>query len=90
MYDASYTTLSEGTYNVFIHASANGIDTDFNTTFDVKASYEFDIIRTAQSKIDPTSGPNSFDVKIDVESFIDQDTITIIETIPAVLDVVTD
>jgi ribosomal protein L7/L12 len=90
LYEANYTTSNEGTYSVFIHANANGIDTDFNTTFDVKTFYEFDIIRTAQSKVDPTIGPNSFDVKIDVESFIDQNTITVVETIPSVLDVVTD
>jgi hypothetical protein len=86
LYSADYITSTEGTYNIFIHANANGIDTDFNTTFDVKSSYDFDIIRTAQSKIDPTIGPNLFDVKIDVESFIGQQSITIQESVPAVFD----
>ncbi|MEX2192679.1 MAG: LamG-like jellyroll fold domain-containing protein, partial [Nitrosarchaeum sp.] len=90
LYDASYATSSEGTYNVFIHANADGIDTDFNTTFDVKSFYEFDIIRTAQSKIDPTSNPNLFDVKIDIESFIGYTPLEIIEYVPASFEVITD
>ncbi|QUC64508.1 hypothetical protein NsoK4_08815 [Nitrosopumilus sp. K4] len=90
LYDASFTTTVSGTYGVLIHAQADGIDTDFSTTFDVASSYDFDIIRTAQSKVDPTTNPNSFDVVIDVESFVDSDSITIVETIPSILDVETD
>ncbi|MCV0400352.1 MAG: hypothetical protein K5785_10240, partial [Nitrosarchaeum sp.] len=90
LYETRYQTTDEGTYNIEIHAAADGIDTDFATTFDVASFYEFDIVRTAQSKIDPINNPNSFDVKIDIESFTSQDSIIIIETVPKVFDVITD
>ncbi|AFS79937.1 hypothetical protein NKOR_00055 [Candidatus Nitrosopumilus koreensis AR1] len=90
LYDAEYDTTVEGTYNITIHATTDEIDTDFETTFDVASSYKFDIIRTAQSKIDPTINLNAFDVIIDIESFTNKDTITITETIPTILDVETD
>jgi len=90
VYDADYDTSVEGTYHVSINAITDGIDANFDTTFDVAFSYDFDIIRTAQSVIDPTINPNSFDVVIDIESFTDADTITITESIPAVFDVETD
>jgi len=90
LYDAQYLTNDPGTYEVDIRAKAYGIDTNFSTTFDAAEFYEFDIIRTAQSKIDPTTNPNSFDVKINIESFVDADSIEITETIPTVFDVQTD
>jgi len=91
LYETEFrATGVEGTYSVFIHATAPGIDVPFETTFDVRESYEYDIIRTAQSKIDPTTNPNAFDVVIDIESFTDANTITITETIPSVLEVETD
>ncbi|KFM20800.1 hemagglutinin-hemolysin-like protein [Marine Group I thaumarchaeote SCGC RSA3] len=90
LYYAQYQAGVEGVYTVDINAQADGIDTNFSTTFDVAEFVEFDIIRTAQSKIDPTTNPNSFDVVIDIESFTGVDTITITETIPAVLEVETD
>jgi len=64
LYDAQYRTYSEGTYNVEINAIADGIDTTFNTTFDVAEFFEFDIVRTTLSKIDPINNPNSFDVTV--------------------------
>ena len=69
LYDAKFVTVEEGTHQVNIQADADGINTNFATTFDVSSYFEFDIIRTAQSKIDPISNPNSFDVKVDIESF---------------------
>ena len=66
IYDATYDTGIEGTYNVDISAVADGIQTGFETTFDVAEYIEFDIIRTAQSKIDPISNPNKFDVLVDI------------------------
>lgn len=83
-------TGNEGTYNVDIHAFNYGINTDFATTFDVRQSYEFDIIRTAQSKIDPITNPNKFDVKLDVTSFVNASSIIIQEKVPSVFDVQTD
>src|SRR3989344_2742824 len=90
LYDAEFVTGEEGIYTIDINAKANGIDTNFSTTFDVKSFVEFDIIRTAQSKIDPTTNPNSFDVVIDIESFVEADSITITEYVPAVFSVKTD
>jgi hypothetical protein len=90
LYEANYVTKNQGTYTVDINAKAVGIDTDFTTTFDALTSYDYDIIRTAQSKIDPISNPNSFNVIIDIESFTEEDTITITETVPAVFEIVSD
>jgi len=90
LYDAEYTTSVEGTYLVDINAQTEGINTDFTTTFDVAGFFEFDIVRTAQSKIDPVSNPNSFDVRIDIESFVGGQSLEIKETVPSVFDVVTD
>ncbi|MEK0370944.1 MAG: LamG-like jellyroll fold domain-containing protein, partial [Nitrosopumilus sp.] len=90
LYDAEYTTSVEGTYLVDINAQTEGINTDFSTTFDVAGFFEFDIIRTAQSKIDPITNPNSFDVRIDIESFVGGQSLEIKETVPSVFDVVTD
>ncbi|NWJ29052.1 FG-GAP repeat protein, partial [Marine Group I thaumarchaeote] len=90
IYDAKYLVNVEGTYDVQISAIAQGIQTGFETTFDVASYVEFDVIRTAQSKIDPVNNPNSFDVVIDVTSFVDTDSIEIVESIPSVFDIVTD
>jgi len=90
LYDATYVTGIEGTYNIDIIAQANGIDTSFSTTFDVASFVEFDIIRTAQSKIDPVNNPNSFDVVIDIESFVNVNNIKIVETVPVVFEIITD
>ena len=90
IYDARYDTGIEGTYNVDISAVADGIQTGFETTFDVAEYIEFDIIRTAQSKIDPISNPNEFDVLVDITSHIGATDIQIVETVPAVFDIITD
>jgi hypothetical protein len=82
LYETNYLTKNEGTYTVDITAKADGIDTNFSTTFDVASFVEYDIIRTAQSKIDPISNPNLFDVKIYIESHVDAETITITESVP--------
>ncbi|MHA7734929.1 LamG-like jellyroll fold domain-containing protein, partial [Nitrosopumilus sp. S6] len=87
LYDATYSTGIEGTYQIAVNAQADGINTDFNTTFDVAEFVEYDIVRTAQSKIDPINNPNFFDVVIDIESFTGKDTITIVETVPAVFEI---
>ena len=90
LYDAQFTTVIEGIHNVDINAQASRINTNFSTTFSVLDYFEFDIVRDAQSKIDPVSNPNSFDVRIDIESFVDEDAIVISETVPKVFDVITD
>ena len=89
LYDASYDTTSVGVYDVEIHSITDGVDADFGTTFDVSDSIPFDVIRTAQSKIDPINNPNSFDVTINVDSEL-VEFATITETVPVVFDVVAD
>ena len=88
IYDATYDTGIEGTYNVDISAVADGIQTGFETTFDVAEFIEFDIIRTAQSKIDPVNNPNKFEVVIDVTSHTNSTDIQIVESVPSVFDIV--
>ncbi|MCK5062671.1 MAG: hypothetical protein KAR23_01975, partial [Candidatus Aenigmarchaeota archaeon] len=51
--------------------------------------YEFDIIRTAQSKIDPTK-QDWFDVTIDIESLVGGDSLVIKEFVPVEFEVATD
>ena len=90
IYDSAYDTGAEGTYHVEISAIADGIQTGFETTFDVAEFVEFDIIRTAQSKIDPVNNPNKFEVIIDVTSHTNSTDIQIVESVPSVFDVITD
>ena len=90
IYDAGYETGIEGTYYVNISAIAEGIQTGFETTFDVASFVEFDILRTAQSKIDPVHNPNEFEVIIDVTSHTDATDIQIVESVPSVFDIVSD
>jgi hypothetical protein len=90
LYDASYLTTSEGKYTVAITAqNPSGIAT-FNTSFQAQSSYPFDIIRTTASKIDPVTTPNSFNVKIDLKSYVNTDFVQIREYVPSVFHVVTD
>ena len=90
VYDAQYTTSTEGNYTVNVSVSTpNGI-THFSTYFLAKNNYDFDIIRTADSKIDPINNPNLFNVKIDIGSFVNAQNLTIKEFVPAVFNVTTD
>ncbi len=90
VYDAKYQTSLEGTHQIEISATTPSGITTFETDFAVKSLYEYDIIRTAQSKIDPITNPNSFAVKIDIESFVGGQQVTIREFVPAQLNVTTD
>ncbi|MDE1867713.1 MAG: hypothetical protein KGI08_08420, partial [Thaumarchaeota archaeon] len=90
LYDASYATTSEGNYTVGISATNPSGTAVFNTSFLAENSYPFDIIRTADSKIDPVDNPNSFNVKLDITSFTNASSATIQETVPSVFYVTTD
>ncbi|MGQ0605987.1 MAG: LamG-like jellyroll fold domain-containing protein, partial [Candidatus Nitrosotenuis sp.] len=90
LYNSQYIPSVNGTYNVNVHAISTNIDTTFDTTFDAREQFDYDIIRTAQSKVDPVTNPNQFTVRIDVESFLDSNNITITEKVPAVFEIVTD
>jgi len=100
IYNANYLTEVEGNHTIDLTAqtlekfdqNASAVDNvavNFSTYFLVQQDYEFDIIRTAQSKIDPTK-QDWFDVKIDIESFTDAESVKIKEFVPAEFDVVTD
>src|SRR2546425_3818216 len=90
LYNAQYATKSEGNYTVDITAqNRSGIAT-FNTSFSAQKSFAFDIVRTAASKIDPVSNPNSFNVRIDIQSFTNATSVTVKEYVPGVFRVVTD
>ena len=90
LYDSKYTTSIEGNHTVNITAQTSGIDAAFSTSFLVQQNFDYDVIRTAQSKIDPVNNPNLFDVAIAVESFVGSGPVTIREYVPAVFDVSTD
>ncbi len=90
LYNGQYATSSEGNYTVNVSAqNPSGIAT-FSSSFLVQSQYAFDIIRTADSKIDPVDNPNSFNVRIDVQSFVNQTSLTLKETVPASFNVKTD
>ncbi|WP_166286501.1 MG2 domain-containing protein, partial [Candidatus Nitrosotalea sp. FS] len=90
LYNAQYVTSIPGSYTVNATAIADSIKTDFSTSFLVQNNFAFDIVRTAQSKIDPVNNPNSFNVKMDITSFVNQHSVTIKELVPSVLDIKTD
>ena len=88
LYDAFFETKNEGTHNISINAKSQNVEADFETNFLVQNVFDYDIIRTAQSKIDPTiTDPitnqiNNFYVKIDVESFNNSNAVEIQEFVP--------
>src|SRR5581483_1300596 len=90
LYNAQYGVTVTGNYTVNVSATANGINTSFTTSFLVQNYIPFDIIRTAQSKIDPVNNPNLFNVKIDVASYTNASSVTIQEQVPSVFNVTTD
>ncbi|MGI0004295.1 MAG: LamG-like jellyroll fold domain-containing protein, partial [Candidatus Nitrosotenuis sp.] len=90
LYDSQYDTSLEGNHTVDISATTPNGATSFSTYFTVKEFFDYDIVRTAQSKIDPIFYPNSFNVTINIESYVGGDQVTIREHVPSVFDVVTD
>jgi hypothetical protein len=88
LYDAQYTTTSEGNYTINLSAQNPSGIAKFNTSFLVQNSFAFDVIRTADSKIDPTKS-NSFNVRIDISSYVNQKTLQIQEFVPSVFNVIT-
>ncbi|MDE1829658.1 MAG: hypothetical protein KGI25_04985 [Thaumarchaeota archaeon] len=89
IYNAQYTTDQEGNYTVGIRATNPSGTATFNTSFLVENSYPFDIVRTADSKIDPVDNPNSFKVKLDISSYTNASSVAIQETVPSVFNVTT-
>ena len=81
IYTADYLTEREGEHTIDVTTLIDGVPVTFSTCFLVLQEYDFDILRTAQSKIDPTK-ERSFDVVVDVESFIDVGSLMIKECVP--------
>src|SRR6267143_258463 len=90
LYDANFTTTSEGNYTIGVSAQNPSGTATFSTSFLVQNSYAFDIIRTADSKIDPVNNTNSFNVQIDIGSYVKTDSVKIQEFVPSVFNVTTD
>jgi len=86
LYDMSHPTSELGNHTFAVTASFDGINVNFESFFLVAQDFAFDITRTAESKIDPTS-TDTFTVVIDVESYVGGDSITIKEYVPAVFEV---
>ncbi len=89
LYKAEYLTGVEGNHTVAVNALIDDVEVSFDTYFLVKQDYAFDIVRTAQSKIDPTR-QDWFEVTIDIESFTDADSVIVKEFVPAEFDISTD
>ncbi|TFH47409.1 MAG: hypothetical protein E4G94_00110 [ANME-2 cluster archaeon] len=81
VYEALYLTSLEGKYNISCTAIIEGNESRFDTYFIVQSDYNFDIIRTTLSKIDPFSY-EKFNVTINITSNVDSDYITIKEYVP--------
>ncbi|MEK6941560.1 MAG: hypothetical protein AABW85_01755 [archaeon] len=64
IYIASTTAKEEGVQRVFVKATATGIDTLVETTFEVRQIFDFDIERTTPTKIDPANQPTTVQLKI--------------------------
>ncbi|KAF5430980.1 Concanavalin A-like lectin, partial [Candidatus Methanophagaceae archaeon] len=82
IYNVDYHTEVEGNHTVSVTGLIDNVEVSFNTYFRVLQAYEFDLVRTAQSKIDPTL-QDWFEVRIDVECFTDAESVTLKEFVPA-------
>src|SRR2546427_2794078 len=90
LYNAQYTTKTEGNYTIDLTAQNPSGTASFSTSFLVQNYYPFDVIRTADSKIDPVNNPNSFNVIVDIGSHVNATSVTIQESVPSVFNVKTD
>src|SRR5207245_4497790 len=85
-----YTTKTEGNYTIDLTAQNPSGTARFSTSFLVQNSYPFDVIRTADSKIDPVDNPNLFNVTVDIGSYLKTTSVIIQESVPSVFNVTTD
>ncbi|HIE31683.1 MAG TPA: hypothetical protein EYP67_04780, partial [Methanosarcinales archaeon] len=90
VYVASFDhTDLEGRYCVNVGAVIEGMMGLFDTYFLVQPEYDFDIIRTAESAIDPTA-QDRFDVVVEIVSHTNASAVVIRECVPSVFTVFTD
>jgi hypothetical protein len=90
IYQTQYRPSTEGNYTVDITAKTPSGISNFSTYFLVQKNYNYEIIRTTATKIDPFDLPNNFNVKLKIHSYVGSDPITINEYVPSVLNVTTD
>ena len=90
LYDAQYVVPEVGNYTIDMTAQNPSGVANFTTSFLSADNFDFDVIRTADSKIDPTSNLNSFNVAIDVSSFVNVNNVIIQESVPSSFKVSTD
>ncbi|MBN2251650.1 MAG: hypothetical protein JW724_06225, partial [Candidatus Altiarchaeota archaeon] len=86
IYETGYTTEIEGNHTIKAFANADGLKSSFETYFLTKEEYEFDIIRNAESKIDPTE-EDRFYVSIEIKPQMDAGNMTIREYLPKEFDI---
>jgi|GEM_PF-2703035 len=89
LFTAVYPTSIEGNHSIDVTTIIDGKDVFFTTHFLVSKEFDFDIIRNAKSKIDPTK-QKLFNVEIDIEPYIEVGALTIQESVPFVFEVYTD
>ena len=90
LYNANYTTTTEGNYTVNVSAQIQTGYAFFTTSFLAQNNIQYEIIRHADSKIDPVDYPNNFKVTLDVQSLVSNTPVVIREYVPANFTVNTD
>jgi len=87
IYESSFQgTLLEGNYALFAVANGAGVNTTMQSNFEVKAFYEFDIIRDTPVTTDPWQGP--FQSAINIIPYINITKYDFTEILPSELLVI--
>ncbi len=81
VYETVFLTSEEGTHELSAVASTSEGNSYIESSFEVAAFYEFDILRDAPMIIDPWQG--SFRSSVTVEPFIAASSFTLVERLPA-------
>lgn len=89
LYHASYDPVLKGNYTVNIIADTLDGIVAFSTNFVVKNSFDFDVIRTADTKIDPQVF-TVFTVTVNIASHVNTGIVNIREFVPSSFNVKTD
>ena len=90
LYNANYTTTTEGNYSINVSAQTQTGYAFFSTSFLAQNYTQYQITRHADSKIDPVDYANNFKVTLDVQSFVGNSPVVIREYVPANFTVTTD
>ncbi|WP_220463364.1 hypothetical protein, partial [Nitrosopumilus sp. b3] len=87
LYDATYEPAINGNYTINISAETETGIAVFSTYFVVQESFDYDIVRHTESKIDPFNYRNVFDVELEITSFVGDSPLTIKEFVPAEFEI---